>query len=490
MYGGIVTIVSILDGHPDDAIALIEGDQKTTYAELRELRDQTRAGLAAAGLEAGDRVAILCGNTRSSVVSILAVASAGLIAAIVNPSSPLFELEREFDAVGAKLLLVGTEPPAGLGIRLATPAGTIVPGVDGLPSGPPVDVADSDPDEVAILLFTSGTAGPPKPAMLSHRNLRFVQQTLIAHPDSRVNADAVNLVALPLSHVYGLNVCLLTTLRAGGTVVLMHRFDPVLAADLAVRHNVTLFPGVPPMWRALVDNESIDATSFANVHRMTTGASALPHVLFDDFKNRFGVELREGYGLTETASLATASIGGPVRQGSVGMAFPGVEVIVVDHDDRIAPVDDSGAVKVRGPNVFLGYWDEEEATKSVLDDDGWLLTGDIGVMSEDGYLYLVDRAKDLIIVSGFNVYPFEVEDVVSRHPSIDHCVVIGRDDDRRGERIAAYVTLRDGAVPPTLDDVVDFCRMELARYKCPSELHVVDQLPIAPSGKPIRRDLV
>ncbi len=485
-----VTIVSILDGHPDDAIALIEGEQQTTYAELRALRDQTRAGLSAAGLEPGDRVAILCGNTRSSVVSLLAVARAGMIAAVVNPSSPLQELERQFATVDARFLLVGSEPPAGLSIDVATPAGTIVPGVDGLPEGGPILPYDSQPDDVALTLFTSGTAGPPKAAMLTHRNLRFVQNSLMAHTDAGVGPDTVNLVALPLSHVYGLNVCLFTTLRAGGTVVLLNRFDPVAAADLVVKHNVTLFPGVPPMWRALVDAEAVDSTTFANIRRMTSGASALPKALFNDFKNRFGVELREGYGLTETASLATASIGGPVRQGSVGVAFPGIEVIVVDYDDKQAPFDDSGAVKVRGPNVFAGYWNDEEATKAVLDDDGWLRTGDIGVMSEDGCLYLVDREKDLIIVSGFNVYPFEVEEVVAQHPAVDQCVVIGRDDDRRGERIVAYVTLVAGATPPTLDDIVEHCRMEIARYKCPSELHVVDHLPISPSGKPVRRDLI
>ncbi len=485
-----VTIVSILDGHPDDAIALIEGEQQTTYGELKALRDETHAGLVASGLEPGDRVAILCGNTRSSVVSLLAVGRAGMIAAVVNPSSPVQELERQFATVDARLLLVGSEPPAGLSIDLATPAGTIVPGVDALAASPLIDPAEVQVDDVALTLFTSGTAGPPKAAMLTHRNLSFVQRTLIANADASVGPGTVNLVALPLSHVYGLNVCLFTTLRAGGTVVLLNRFSPVAAADLVVKHNVTLFPGVPPMWRALVDAEAVDGTTFANIHRMTSGASALPKVLFNDFKNRFGVELREGYGLTETASLATASIGGPVRQGSVGVAFPGVEVIIVDYDDKIAPVDDSGAVKVRGPNVFVGYWDDEEATKSVLDDDGWLRTGDIGVMSEDGYLYLVDRAKDLIIVSGFNVYPFEVEEVVSQHPAIEQCVVIGRDDDQRGERVVAYVTIPEGVAPPTLEDVVDFARMEIARYKCPSELHVVDTLPIAPSGKPIRRDLI
>ena len=378
----------------------------------------------------------------------------------------------------------------GLDVPVATVAGTIVPDVAPLAGGPAVDGVERDPALPAVLLFTSGTAGPPKAAMLSAANLRFIQDLIIDHPDAKVDGDTINLCVLPLSHVYGLNISLLTTLRAGGTVVLQTRFHPADVVEAVQQYGVTHFAGVPPMWRALIDLEHAPSDAFDGVHRITTGASALPMELFHAFRDRFGVELSEGYGLTETASGATSHVGVPIHPGSVGVPFDGIEVVVVDHDDRPVPVDDSGLIKIRGANVFLGYWGDEEATKQVLDDEGWLRTGDVGVVSEEGYLHLVDRAKDLIIVSGFNVYPFEVEEVVSRHPKVGEAVVIGRVDEVRGERVVAYVTVNPGSDPPTLDEIVDFCRTELARYKCPKEIHVVDELPIAPTGKRIRRDLV
>ena len=225
------------------------------------------------------------------------------------------------------------------------------------------------------------------------------------------------------------------------------------------------------------------------MNRISSGASALHPRVWHEFKERFGIELSEGYGLTETSPTVSSHIGIPVRPGTVGKVAPGVEVNVVDHDGKSVPPDDSGEIKVRGPGVFLGYWENEEATKAVLDDDGWLSTRDIGVLSEDGYLALVDRAKDLIIVSGFNVYPFEVETVLVQHPQVEQTVVIGRDDERRGERVVAFVTVPDGVDAPELEELIDFCRERLARYKCPTELQVVDELPIGKSGKTMRRKL-
>jgi long-chain acyl-CoA synthetase len=243
------------------------------------------------------------------------------------------------------------------------------------------------------------------------------------------------------------------------------------------------------MWRALLDAPGIPDDAFRDVDRISSGASALHPALWAEFKERFDIELQEGYGLTETSPTVASHIGIPVRPGTVGKVAPGVEVKVVDDDGNSVPHDDAGEILVRGPGVFLGYWENEEATKAVLDDDGWLHTRDIGVLSEDGYLALVDRAKDLIIVSGFNVYPFEVETVLVQHPNVHQTVVVGRDDERRGERVVAYITVPDGVDPPKLDELVDFCRERLARYKCPTELHVVDELPIAASGKTVRRKL-
>ena len=483
-----MTLATLLDSQPADAIALIDEGRETTYAELRDLVARTRAGLAAAGVEPHDRVGVMCNNTRAAVVGVLAATSAGAVAVLLDPSNPVPELRNELEAVGATLVLTGIPLPDEVHPRIATPAGAAVVGVDPLPEGPPVAAATPEPDDLAVLLFTSGTAGSPKAAMISHGNLISNQDALLATDASALDRHSVVLAAIPIAHMYGFNISLLTTLRVGGTVVLCDGFTPQRCVELVEAHGVNRFAGVPPMWRALIDSDAPD-DAFARVTRIASGASALHPRLWAEFKDRFGVELLEGYGLTETSPAVTTHIGIPVRPGTVGKPVPGVEVKVVDSDGHEVPFDDSGEIKVRGPNVFLGYWDNEEATKAVLDDDGWLSTRDIGVFSDDGYLALVDRAKDLIIVSGFNVYPFEVETVLVQHPQVDQVVVIGRDDERRGERVVAFVTVPAGAAPPELDELVAFCRERLARYKCPTELEIVTELPIGASGKTQRRKL-
>ncbi len=483
-----MTLATILDPQPDDAIALIEDGAETTYGELRDLVARTRAGLVAAGLVRGDRVAVVATNTRAAVVSVLAATSGAMVAVLLDPSSPVSELRGQVEAVGAAHVLTGTPIADELHDRISSPAGAAVTGVDPLPGGSPVAAARPEPDDLAVMLFTSGTAGSPKAAMISHHNLTSNQEAILTTDGSALDEHSVVLAAIPISHMYGFNISLLTTLRAGGRVVLAKGFDPRECGRLVREHRVDRFAGVPPMWRALIDSDLPDDT-FADVIRIASGASALHPRLWQEFKDRFGVELQEGYGLTETSPTVTSHIGIPVRPGTVGKPAPGVEVKVVDHDGNEVPFDDSGEIKVRGPNVFLGYWDNEEATKAVLDDDGWLSTRDIGVFSEDGYLALVDRAKDLIIVSGFNVYPFEVETVLVQHPKVDQVVVIGRDDDRRGERVVAFVTVPDGSPPPELDELVAFCRERLARYKCPTELEIVTELPIGTTGKTRRRKL-
>ena len=484
-----MSLATLIDGHPDDAPALVEDDRTTTYGELRDLVARTRAGLVATGLEPGDRVAVVATNTRATVVSLLAITSAGMVAVLLEPTSPVAELERQLEVVGAHMVLIGTPLHGELHERTVTPHGTAIDGTDPLPEGPEVAPVDADDDHLAVMLFTSGTAGSPKAAMISHGNLTSNQQAVIDTPGAGLGPDSVVLAILPVAHMFGLNVSLLSTLRVGGTIVLQAAFDPTVAADAIARHGVTVLAGVPPMWRAFLDAPGIADDTFSGVDRLGSGASALHPTLWYEFRDRFGVELLEGYGLTETSPVVTSHIGIPVRPGTVGKPAPGVEVKVVDDLGNEVPADDTGEIMVRSAGVFQGYWEDEEATRAVLDDEGWLATRDIGVLSEDGYLALVDRAKDLIIVSGFNVYPFEVETVIVQHPKVGQTVVIGRDDERRGERVVAFVTVAEGHPPPELDEIVDFCRARLARYKCPTELHVVDELPIAPSGKTLRRKL-
>lgn len=482
-----MNLASIIDAHPDDQIALIEGDRAVTWAELRSLRDRTRDGLVAIGCRPGDRIAVVSPNSINAAVGNLAALSGGFVAVPISRAHPEVELTRQVTHVDATAVLTGCPLAMTLPIATYTPAGATVDGIDPLPQGPSTEPAAVDPDRVAMMFFTSGTAGMPKAAMLTSENLAFVQRFGTTGPDAELTADSVVLSALPFSHIYGMNVTLLASLRAGGTVVLQPEFHPAETLGLIDAHGVTTIAGVPPMWSALISH-SVDRKLPAGL-RLTSGAAALRIPLWTEFRDRFGIDIREAYGLTETASAVSSHTGYAVVAGSVGKPISGTEVMVVNHDDQPVPTQDSGRVLVRGPQVFIGYLNDEEATKLVLDDDGWLDTGDIGVFDDQGYLHLIDRAKDLIIVSGFNVYPLEVESVIEQHPAIQQAMVIGAPDERRGERVVAHVTVAEGSPPPTLDDLCDFARDGLARYKLPAELHVVEELPISPAGKLIRRAL-
>ena len=484
----------ILDSGDGAATALIDASNPdrtliVTYDDLRERVAAASRALHGAGIGAGDRIGVVGANTTTSVVAILAAMTHGRIAVVLDPAATTFEMADHLAEVDASILLTDRALDIDTTVSVATIPDADIDGVDALPAGSVQPTGTSGPHDCALMLFTSGTAGSPKAAMLSHRNLTSNQEAIIDTGGSGMSGDSVVLATIPISHMYGLNISLLATLRVGGTVVLAEGFHPLRSVELIAEHGIDRLAGVPPMWRSYLDTPGIRDDAFAGIARLASGASALHPTLWQEFADRFGVEIQEGYGLTETSPTVTSHIGIPVRPGTVGQPVPGVEVKVVDYDGLAVPVDDSGEILVRGPGVFMGYWNNEEATKAVLDDDGWLRTRDIGVFSEDGYLALVDRAKDLIIVSGFNVYPFEVETVLVQHPQIEATVVIGRDDDRRGERVVAFVTVPDGQTAPELDDVIDFCRERLARYKCPSEIEVVDELPIGSSGKVQRRKL-
>jgi long-chain acyl-CoA synthetase len=346
---------------------------------------------------------------------------------------------------------------------------------------------DVDNDHPAVLIFTSGTAGAPKAAILTHLNLLENICQNFSTSDHIQDGDVVFGV-LPMYHIFGLNVVLGMSLMAGACVVLVQRFDPVTAVETFAERNVTIVPGAPPIWVAMSLMDGVDASAFATVRLALTGAARMPLDASDRLKRKFGIDLREGYGLTEAAPVVTSSVGVENRTGSVGRAVQGVDVRIVDEEGHDTPVGDEGEVWVKGPNVFAGYWNDPEATARVLDRDGWLHTGDIGLVDDDGYLYLVDRAKDLIIVSGFNVYPAEVEEVLMRHPAVFEAGVVGVSHPHTGEAVRAFVVLRPGAEADE-DALIDHCHDHIARYKCPSKVLIVDELPHNRFGKLLRRSL-
>ncbi|MFZ4721180.1 MAG: AMP-binding protein [Ilumatobacteraceae bacterium] len=497
-----MNLAHIIDPHPADHVAIFSRGRPTTYGVLRDQVAHVRGGLARLGVQRGDRVALLCSNGRYFVDAYLATLGLGAVAVPLNPTSPTPEIERELATVGAKVVLV--EPSASAATEhldraalpalehlVATEPGTVPHAdstFDDLLTADPVDVVEVEPDHLAVLIFTSGTAGSPRAAMLSHGNLQSNLDQCLSADDRMLPGDVVYGV-LPMFHIFGLNVVLALSLYRGATVVLVQRFDPSTALDTLKERNVTVIPGAPPMWLAFSHFDEAPADSFSGVRLALTGAAKMNEDAMRRLHERFGLVLLEGYGLTEASPIVTSSAGFDQKIGSVGKVLSGMEVRLVDEHGDDALQGDAGEIWVKGPNVFLGYLDEPEATAKVLTADGWLRTGDIAVTDDEGCLYLVDRAKDLIIVSGFNVYPAEVEEVLMEHAAVKEVGVVGVPHPHTGEAVKAFVVLEAGATAHE-DTLVSWCLDHLARYKCPSKILFVDELPRNVSGKLLRRSLV
>lgn len=491
-----MNLAHIIDGHPATATALISRGRVTTYGTLREQVAAARGAFADAGVGKGDVVALLCGNSRYFVVGYLAALGLGAVVCPLNPTSPAPELEKEIAAVTPVAVVI--EPAAFDAWRGMNPAvaGSVkaVIATEGhrmddaatfeeMLSHAPADIVEVDESHPAVYMFTSGTAGSPKAAVLTHGNLSSnIVQTNTAE---RLGPNDVVFGVLPIHHIFGLNVVVGLTLAVGASVVLVQRFDPVSAMETITERQVTVIPGAPSMWIALAQLDHPTKESFAGVRLALSGASKLPEHTANSLNDRFGLKIREGYGLTEASPVVTSSVGTEWFPGSVGVPVPGCEVRVVDEDAEDVLVGDTGEIWVRGANVFAGYLDDEEATSAVLTPDGWLRTGDVGVIDDEGRLFIVDRAKDLIIVSGFNVFPAEVEGVINTHSDVIESTVIGTAHPHTGEAVRAYVVLRPG-VHLDEDALIDHCRARLARYKCPSKVLFVESLPRNLVGK-VRR---
>ncbi|MDQ3294618.1 MAG: AMP-binding protein [Actinomycetota bacterium] len=495
-----MNLASIIDPHPDDDIAVVSRGQRTTYAQLREQVAAYRGGLVRLGLQPGDRVGILAGTNWYFVSTYLAVLSAGLVAVPVNPISPARALEQELRSVGARAVFIGPSGRAAWGgvDRAALPnlehviatsgadiAGAVV--LDDLMGGAPAPVVDRADDDLAVLIFTSGTAGSPKAAMLTHGNLRSNLEQVQAHPGRALASSDVLFGVLPLFHIFGLNVVLGGALVAGASVVLVERFDPTSALEAVQTHGITVVLGAPALWAEWAGLTGHDG-ALATVRLAASGAAKLPDEVADAMERRFGVVVTEGYGLTEASPVVTSSAGTTVKRGSIGVPVPGLDVRLVDADGEDVLVGDAGEIWVRGPNVFAGYWEDVAATDNALTADGWLRTGDIAVVDDDGSVFLVDRAKDLIIVSGFNVFPAEVEEVLLEHPGVEAAAVVGVAHPHSGEAVKAFVVSAPGASNEE-DEIIAFCADRLARYKCPVKVMFVGEIPVGPAGKVLRRSL-
>jgi long-chain acyl-CoA synthetase len=353
---------------------------------------------------------------------------------------------------------------------------------------PERELADRTGDDTAVILYTSGTTGKPKGAELTHSNLHR-NSAGVSQKLGEMSEDDVLLGALPLFHSFGQTCTMNSAVSVGATVTMLPRFDPDKALAIIQRDSVTIFQGVPTMYNAMLHSESCDEADCSTLRLCMSGGAAMPAELMRGFEEKFGCIILEGYGLSETSPVA--SFNHPDRErkpGSIGTPIEGVEMQVWDDDGNEVPQGEVGEIVIRGHNLMKGYWNREDATKDAITDDGWFRTGDMAKMDKDGYFFIVDRKKDLIIRGGYNVYPREIEEVLYEHPAIQEAAVIGVPHDELGEEVGAAVVLKEGESLEA-DELKSYVKEQVAAYKYPRSIWFVDELPKGPTGKILKREI-
>jgi long-chain acyl-CoA synthetase len=475
------------------APAVVAGNRRLSWGELDAAVDRAAAGYAARGLTPGDRVAVQLANGIPWVQAALGALRAGLTVVPVNTAYTDAELEHVLGDSGAALLVAAEERDAVAGVPVCA----------GPPEaeGPPPEIAD-DPQALAFLCYTSGTTGRPRGAMLTSAAMRANQEQCLAMDPPPVRTDDRVLLVLPLFHVYGLNAGFGLVAATGACAVLCESFDPPGSLALMSEEEVTAVPGAPPMyqaWLAVADAAGNDADlrrAFAAVRIASSGAAPLPEEVWTAMRDRAAVTVWEGYGLTEAAPVVASTLAtGRAKPNCIGGPIPGVELALRDtaageHDDEDGDhageaEEGPGEIWVRGPNLFAGYWPDGADGP---DDEGWLGTGDLAYRDADGDLHLVDRRTDLILVSGFNVYPAEVERVLDAHPAVAESAVIGVPDPRTGAAVRAVVVLAPGQ-RATFEELQAYAAGQLARYKVPTSVNFLPALPHSLTGKVSRARL-
>lgn len=472
-----------------DHPALIAGGRTFSWAQVDASTDLATAGYQGLGLRPGDRVALVLGNVPEFVFAYFGALRAGLVAVPVNTASTPSELGAMLADCGARAVVF--DRGSSVAVRQTQAAADLIRIVVGAPApgekafgsfaGAPYP-HPTGPEDLALLVYTSGTSGRPKGAMLTHRALRAsVDQVhqLAATGVAAVTADDVVLLVLPLFHIYALNGTLAAAARCAATVVLVERFDPEQTLAVVREHGVTNIPGAPPMYIAWSTQPGL-REAMATVRLLMTGAAPIPSAVLEQVTTATGLPVFEGYGLTEAApGVSSTLVRGVAKPGSVGTALPGVELRLLDEDGEAAEEGDPGEIVVRGPNLFSGYWPDGSGGP---DEQGWYRTGDVAYEDDEGDLVLVDRRKELVIVSGFNVYPREVEDVIHLHPGVAEVAVVGVPHPYTGEAVKAFVVPRPGA-SLSAEDISDHVATRLARFKWPTIVVLVDELPHSATGK-------
>jgi long-chain acyl-CoA synthetase len=477
-----------------DRAALRLDEQTTSYEQLAEASERVAGLLAAHEVAQGDRIAIMLPNVPEFAFIYYGVLRAGGVVVPMNPLLKAREIAYYVSDSDARLIFAwpSAADEVATALRGAADATMVVvePGsfATMLSDRERIDsVVDRAADDTAVVLYTSGTTGRPKGAELTHGNLVSnveVTQSDLVH----LTRDDVVFGGLPLFHSFGQTCTLNVSMATGATLLLLPRFSAAAAAGLSATYGVTVFAGVPTMYAALVGLQ--DAPDLPGLRTCISGGAALPVEVLHRFEEKFGCEVLEGYGLSETSPVASFNRSGLNRKpGSIGYPVTGVEMQVLDPDGTPVPTGEVGEIAIRGHNVMKGYWHKPEATAAVLDSEGWFRTGDMGRVDEDGFYFIVDRKKDLIIRGGFNIYPREIEEVLYEHPEVAEAAVVGIPHAELGEEVGAAVALRPGATV-TEAELRDFVKGQVAAYKYPRRVWFVDALPLGPTGKVLKREIV
>jgi long-chain acyl-CoA synthetase len=445
------------------------------------------------GVQPGDRVGVMLPNVPYFGIVYYGVMRAGGVVVPMNVLLKPREVSFYLSDPAAKHLFAWNEfadfaregaDEAGAEAIIVTP-GEFEQLLEGAPSVS--EDAERDASDTAVILYTSGTTGTPKGAELTHSNMlencRHGGTELV-----RVDEHDVILGALPLFHSFGQTCCMNNAVRAGACLTMIPRFGPAKALEIIQRDKVTLFEGVPTMYHAMLNDPDRDRYDVSSLRTCVSGGSAMPVEVMRGFEEAFSCVVLEGYGLSETSPVASFNhLDREHKPGSIGTPIEGVEMKVVDDDDNELPVGEVGEIVIRGHNVMKGYWKRPDATAEVM-RGGWLHTGDMARIDEDGYFFIVDRKKDMIIRGGYNVYPREIEEVLYEHPAVLEAAVIGVADASMGEEVGAAVVLRAEADAST-DDIRAFVKERVAAYKYPRHVWFTDELPKGPTGKFLKREI-
>ncbi|WP_435195075.1 long-chain-fatty-acid--CoA ligase [Natronomonas sp. EA1] len=490
-----------------DATAIGFEGQEISYGEFWTQTRQFAQALADAGVEPGDRVGVYLPNLPQYVIAFHGIIAAGAIVVPMNPQYKSREIEHLLSDSGATAVVALADlVPQVTEVQPETAVHTVVSvggDVEGAASfeaflaDEELDIVPREDDDVAVQPYTSGTTGQPKGVLLTHGNLAFEARASGEIHDG-VHADDKMLGVLPLFHIYGMTVTMLGTLVDGGSYWPMSSWDAQEALSLIEEEGLTIVHGVPAMYNDAINQPNAEEFDLSSVRFANSGGAALPIEVMNQFEETFGVPLHEGYGLTETAPVTHANRPENRRPGSIGQTIPGVDAKIVgpDFEERPpvkkGPVDEEtnlddvvGEVVISGPNVMKGYYGLPEANEEAFtEEDGtrWFHSGDIGYYDEDGFFYIVDREKHMIVTGGYNVYPREVEELLFEHPDVADAAVVGKPDERRGETVKAFIVPTPDA-EATPEDIKQYCLEHLAAYKHPREVEFTDELPRTTTGK-------